>query len=114
MHYRSVEALKKLAEEIQLANKLLFGSTKQRKYMALAAQFFQLLQYQRTDCLGHDLRVHDKYHRMHTDKVNLAKLLQKVRKLEDAYKGSGQLEDAYKKPLTQFNRRHCRTITLGN
>ena len=70
--------------------------------MATAAQFLNLPQHQRTwvaDFLGHDLRVHDKYYRMHTDAVNLAKVTKLLYMVD-----SGKLEDAYSKTLTQFNR----------
>ena len=42
------------------------------------------------DFLGHDLNVHDKYYRMHTDAVNLAKMTKLLyiadkSKVKDAY-----------------------------
>ena len=72
--------------------------------MATAAQFLNLPEHQTTwvaDFVDHDLRVHDKYYRMHTDAVNLAivtKLLYMV--------NSGKIEDRMpiQKTLTQFNR----------
>ena len=65
--------------------------------MATAAQFLNLPQHQRTwvaDFLGHDLRVHDKYYRMHTDAVNLAKVTKLLYMVD-----SGELEDAYSKDV---------------
>ena len=75
--YRSIDVLRKYAEEFKLQDKKVFRSTKLRKYLATAAQFLDLPQNQRVwvaDFLGHDLNVHDKYYRMHTDAVNLAKM----------------------------------------
>ena len=95
--YRSAEALNKFAKDFELENKPLFRSTKLRKYMATAAQFLNLPQHQRTwvaDFLGHDLRVHDKYYRMHTDAVNLAKVTKLLYMVD-----SGKLEDAYSRDL---------------
>ena len=97
LHYRSAEALNKFAKDFELENKPLFRSTKLRKYMATAAQFLNLPQHQRTwvaDFLGHDLRVHDQYYRMHTDAVNLAKVTKLLYMVD-----SGKLEDAYSKDL---------------
>ena len=65
--------------------------------MATAAQLLNLPQHQMTwgaDFLGHDLRVHDKYCRMHTDAVNLAKVTKLLYMVD-----SGKLEDAYSKDL---------------
>ena len=65
--------------------------------MATAAQFLNLPQHQRTwvaDFLDHDLRVHVKYYRMHTDAVNLAKVINLLYMVD-----SGKLEDAYSKDL---------------
>ena len=97
MHYRSAEALNKFAKYFELENKPLFRSTKLRKYMVTAAQFLNLPQHQRTwvaDFLGHDLRVHDKFYRMRTDAVNLAKVTKLLYMVD-----SGKLEDAYSKDL---------------
>ena len=97
LHYRSAEALNKFAKDFELENKPFFRSTKLRKYMATAAQFLNLPQHQRTwvaDFLGHGLRVHDKYYRMHTDAVNLAKVTKLLYMVD-----SGKLEDAYSKDL---------------
>ena len=93
LHYRSAEALNKFAKE----NKPLFRSTKLQKYMATAAQFLNLPQHQKTWVavfLGHNLRVHDMYYRMHTDAVNLAKVTNMLYMVD-----SGKLEDAYSKDL---------------
>ena len=46
------------------------------------------------DFLGHDLRVHDKYYRLHTDAVNLAKVTKLMFMVD-----SGKREDAYSKDL---------------
>ena len=46
------------------------------------------------DFLGHDLRVHDKYYKMHTDAVNLAQVTKLLYMVD-----SGKLEDAYLKHL---------------
>ena len=65
--------------------------------MATAAQCLNLLQYHRTwvaDFLGHDLRVPDKYYRMHTDDVYLAKNTKLLYMVD-----SGKLEGAYSKDL---------------
>ena len=100
LHYRSAEALNKFAREFELENKPLFRSPKLRKYMATAAQFFNLPQHQRTwvaDFLGLDLRVHDKYYRMHTDAINLAKVTKLLYMFD-----SGKLEQAYSKDLDTF------------
>ena len=94
LRYRSAEALNKFAKEFELYNKSLLRSTKLRKHMATAAQFFNLRQYQRTwdaDFLRHDLRVHDKYYRMHTDAEIVTKLLYMV--------DSGKFEDVYSKDI---------------
>ena len=75
--YRSIDVLRKYAEEFKLQDQKVFRSTKLSKYLATAAQFLDLPQNQRVwvaDFLGHDLNVHDKYYRMHTDAVNLAKI----------------------------------------
>ena len=97
LHYWSAESLNKFAKDFELENKPLFRSTKLRKYMASAAQFLNLPQHQRTwvaDFLGHDLRVHDKYYRMHADAVNLAKVTKMLYMVD-----SGKLEDVYSKDL---------------
>ena len=63
--------------------------------MATSAQFLKLPQHQRTwvaDFLGHDLRVHVMYYRMHTDAVNLAKVTKLLFMVV-----SGKLEVAYSK-----------------
>ena len=76
-HYRSYDVLNKFAEEFGLEDKTVFRSTKLRKFLATAAQFLDLPSHHRTwvaDFLGHDLAVHDKYYRMHTDAVNLSKM----------------------------------------
>ena len=91
--YRSIDVLRKYAEEFKLQDKKVFRSTKLRKYLATAAQFLDLPQNQRVwvaDFLGHDLNVHDKYYRMHTDAVNLAKMTKLLYiadkcKVKDAY-----------------------------
>ena len=91
--YRSIDVLRKYAEEFKLQDKKVFRSTKLRKYLVTAAQFLDLPQNQRVwvaDFLGHDLNVHDKYYRMHTDAVNLAKMTKLLyiadkRKVKDAY-----------------------------
>ena len=91
------QALNKFVKEFELENEPLFRSTKLRKYMATAAQFLNLPQHQRTwvaDFLGHDLRVDDKYYRMHTDAVNLAKVTKLLYMVD-----SGKLEQAYSKDL---------------
>ena len=97
LHYRSAEVLNKFAKDFELENKPLFRSTKLRKYKATAAQFLNLPQHQRTwvaDFLGHDLRVHDKYYRMHNDAVNPAQVTNLLYMVD-----SGILEDAYSKDL---------------
>ena len=89
--YRSAE------EDFELENKGLFRSTKLRKNMATAAQFLNLPQHQRTwaaNFLGHDLSVHDKYYRMHTDPVNSAEVTKLLYMVD-----SSKLEDAYSKNL---------------
>ena len=91
--YRSIDVLRKYAEEFKLQDKKVFRSTKLRKYLATAAQFLDLPQNQRVwvaDFLGHDLNVHDKYYRMHTDAVNLAKMT-KLLYIAD----KGKVKDAY-------------------
>ena len=91
--YRSIDVLRKYAEEFKLQDKKVFRSTKLRKYLATAAQFLDLPQNQRVwvaDFLGHDLNVHDKYCRMHTDAVNLAKMT-KLLYIAD----KGKVKDAY-------------------
>ena len=91
--YRSIDVLRKYAEEFKLQDKKVFRSTKLRKYLATAAQFLDLPQNQRVwvaDYLGHDLNVHDKYYRMHTDAVNLAKMT-KLLYIAD----KGKVKDAY-------------------
>ena len=91
--YRSVDVLRKYAEEFKLQDRQVFRSTKLRKYLATAAQFLDLPQNQRVwvaDFLGHDLNVHDKYYRMHTDAVNLAKMT-KLLYIAD----KGKVKDAY-------------------
>ena len=91
--YRSIDVLRKYAEEFNLQDKKVFRSTKLRKYLATAAQFLDLQQNQRVwvaGFLGHDLNVHDKYYRMHTDAVNLAKI---TKLLYIAIKG--KVKDAY-------------------
>ena len=65
--------------------------------MATAAQFLNLPQYHRTwvaDFLGHNLRVHDKYYRLHTDAEYIAKITKLLYMVD-----SGKLEDAYSKDL---------------
>ena len=65
--------------------------------MAIASQFLNLPQHQRTwvaDFLGHELRVHDNYYRMHTDAVNLAKVTKMLYMVD-----SGKPEDSYSKDL---------------
>ena len=65
--------------------------------MATAAQFLNLPQHQRTwvgDFLGHAFGVHDKYYRMHTDAVNLAKVTKLLYMVD-----SDKPEDAYSKDL---------------
>ena len=97
LHYRKAEALNKFAKDFELENKPLFRSMKLRKYMATAEQILNLLQHQRTwvaDFVGHDLRVHHKYYRMHTDAVNLAKITKLLYMVD-----SCKLEDAYSKDL---------------
>ena len=91
--YRSIDVLRKYAEEFNLHNKKMFRSTKLRKYLATAAQVLDLPQNQRVwvaDFLGHDLNVHHKYYRMHTDAANLAKM---TILLYNADKG--KVKDAY-------------------
>ena len=91
--YRSIDVLRKYAEEFKLQDKKVFRSTKLRQYLATAAQFLDLPQNQRVwvaDFLGHDLNVHDKYYRMHTDAVNLAKMT-KLLYIAD----KGKVKDAY-------------------
>ena len=91
--YRSIDVLRKYAEEFKLQDKKVFRSTKLRKYLATAAQFLDLPQNQRVwvaDFLGHDLNVHDKYYRMHTDAVYLAKMT-KLLYIAD----KGKVKDAY-------------------
>ena len=91
--YRSIDVLRKYAEEFKLQDKKVFRSTKLRKYLATAAQFLDLPQNQRVwvaDFLGHDLNVHDKNYRMHTDAVNLAKMT-KLLYIAD----KGKVKDAY-------------------
>ena len=91
--YRSIDVLRKYAEEFKLQDKKVFRSTKLRKYLATAAQFLDLPQNQRVwvaDFLGHDLNVHDKYYRMHTDAVNLAKMT-KLLYIAD----KGKVKDTY-------------------
>ena len=91
--YRSIDVLRKYAEEFKLQDKKVFRSTKLRKYLSTAAQFLDLPQNQRVwvaDFLGHDLNVHDKYYRMHTDAVNLAKMT-KLLYIAD----KGKVKDAY-------------------
>ena len=75
--YRNVDVLRNYAEKFKLHDKKVFRSTKLCKYLATVAQFLNLPQNQRVwvaDFLGHDPNVHDKYYRMHTDAVNLAKM----------------------------------------
>ena len=65
--------------------------------MATAAQSLNLAQHQRSwaaDFLGHDLRVHGKYYRMHTDALNLANVTKLLYMVD-----SGKLEDAYSKDV---------------
>ena len=96
-HYRSYVILNNFAEEFGLQNKAIFRSTKLRKFLATAAQFLDLPQHQRqwvANFLGHDLAVHDKYYRMHTDAVCLAKMT-KLLCLVD----SGKLKDSYQMNL---------------
>ena len=91
--YRSIDVLRKYAEEFKMQDKKVFRSTKLRKYLTTAAQFLDLPQNQRVwvaDLLEHDLNVHDKYYRMHTDAVNLAKMT-KLLYIAD----KGKVKDAY-------------------
>ena len=91
--YRSIVVLRKYAEEFKLQDKKVFRSIKLRKYLATAAQSIDLPQNQRVwvaDFQGHDLNVHDKYYRMHTDAVNLAKMT-KLFYIAD----KGTVKDAY-------------------
>lgn len=95
--YRSIDVLRKYSEEFKLQDGKVFRSTKLRKYLATAAQFLDLPQNQRVwvaDFLGHDLNVHDKYYRMHTDAVNLAKMT-KLLYIAD----KGKVKDAYRENL---------------
>ena len=91
--YRSIDVLRNYAEEFRLQDKKAFRSTKLHKYFATAPQFLDLPRTRRVlvaNFLGHDLNVHDKYYRMHTDAVNLAKMT-KLLYSED----KGKVKDAY-------------------
>ena len=74
---RSVNVLRKHAEEGKLQDKQPLQSLMLCKYHSTTAQFLDLPQNQWVrvaDFLGHGLNVHDKYYRMHTDAVHLAKM----------------------------------------
>ena len=94
--YRSIDVLRKYAE-FNLLDKKVFRTTKLRKYLATAAQIWDLPQNQRVwvaDILGHDLNVHDKYYRMHNNAVNLAKMTNFLYIAD-----KGKVKDAYLKNL---------------
>ena len=85
-HYRSAEALNKFAKG-------------QRSFESIwrLQQFLNLPQHQMTwvaDFLGHVLKFHDTYYKMHTDAVNLAKVTKLLYVVD-----SGKLENAYAKDL---------------
>lgn len=94
-HMRGHECLKKWCKDTDLESPELITSTKLRKYVATVCQVFNLTD---NECdwlarhLGHDVRVHRDFYRMHENAVeltNVSRLLLAVDQGE-AHKYSGQ------------------------
>lgn len=76
-HIRGHDCLRNLASEAKLSRPDLVNATKLRKYIATVCQIFNLSENE-TDWLarhlGHDIRVHRDFYRLHDSSVELAKI----------------------------------------
>lgn len=76
-HVRGHDCIKNLANEIELKFPTLINGTKLRKYIATVCQLFNLTETE-TDWLarhlGHDIRVHREFYRLHESTVETSKI----------------------------------------
>lgn len=100
-HIRGHDALKKWCTEANLQSPELITGTKIRKYIATVCQVFNLTENQ-TDWLarhlGHDIRVHREFYRLHDNAVELAKVSRLLIAVDQ-----GQAEKFAGKTLDEIN-----------
>ncbi|XP_072389472.1 uncharacterized protein [Diabrotica undecimpunctata] len=76
-HLRGHDCLNKTCEEVQLENASLISGTKLRKYVATVCQLFNMSENEYdwlARHLGHDIRVHREFYRLHESAVELTKV----------------------------------------
>ena len=74
---RGHDCLRRVAERAELKDPAVVRSTKLRKYVATVSQIFSLSEVELdwlADHLGHDIRTHRQYYRLHESTVTLAKV----------------------------------------
>lgn len=100
-HIRGHDCLRNLAFEAKLTRPDLINATKLRKYIATVCQVFNLSENE-TDWLarhlGHDIRIHREFYRLHDSSVELAKISRILLAVE-----SGKAHEFSGKKLNEIN-----------
>lgn len=100
-HIRGHDCLRNLAFEAKLSRPDLINATKLRKYIATVCQIFNLNENE-TDWLarhlGHDIRVHRDFYRLHDSSVELAKISRILLAVE-----GGKVHEFNGKKLSEIN-----------
>lgn len=100
-HLRGCDALKYVAEKVQLTNFSLIASTSLRKYIATVTQVFNLTENE-IDWLawhlGYDARVHTEFYRLHESAAELSKVSQILMAVD-----RGEVNKYAGKPLSNIN-----------
>nr|CAI5842379.1 unnamed protein product [Callosobruchus analis] len=76
-HLRGHDCLHRICEEVKLENASLITGTKLRKYVATVSQLFNMSENEYdwlARHLGHDIRVHREFYRLHESAVELTKI----------------------------------------